>query len=100
LKIAFMRVRIRFAKSPTSSERRRRNQRAALAFATLLQPAAVTSLALAFWSLAAGLQWVGSFAIPSGIFSHWETWMAGAGAIWLCASALNRYGKSGGQAAV
>jgi hypothetical protein len=95
-----MLVRIRFAKSPMSSERRMRNQRAALAFASLLQPAAVTSLALALWSMAARLRWVDSFAIPSGIFSHWETWMAGAAAIWLCASALNRYGKSGGQAAV
>jgi hypothetical protein len=43
---------------------------------------------------------VGNFAIPSGFFSHWETWMAAAAGLEFCAVALNRYGKNGGTAAV
>jgi hypothetical protein len=69
-------------------------------FATLLQPPAVAALALALWSIAANFKWVGTFAIDTGLFSHWQTWMAVAILIWFCASALNRYGKDGGQAAV
>jgi hypothetical protein len=93
-------VRIRFVRAPSPGEKRERNRRIALAFAALLQPPAVAALSLAFWSIAAGLEWVGSFAFPSGFLSHWQTWVAAAAAIWLCARALNRYGNSGGQTAV
>lgn len=93
-------VRIRFVKPPSPGERRERNRRAALAFAALLQPPAVAAFSLALWSLAAGFQWVGSFAFPSGLFSHWQTWVVAAGGIWLCAHALNRYGNNGDQTAV
>jgi len=89
-------VRIRFGKRSVVTE----NRRAAMAVAALLDPAAFMALALGLWGIAADLKWVGSFAIPSGFFSHWETWMAAAAAMELCAVALNRYGKSGGAAAV
>lgn len=93
-------VRIRFVRPAFSSEKRERNRRMALAFAALLQPPAVAASAIALWSIAAGWQWVGNFAFPSGVLSHWQTWLAGAAGIWLCALALNRYGNSGGQTAV
>jgi hypothetical protein len=93
-------VRIRLAKPPSPSEKRLRNQRLALAFAALLQPAAVAALALALWRIGASFQWVASFDIPNGPFSHWQTWIAAAAGIWLCSSALDRYGKSGGPAPV
>lgn len=93
-------VRIRFVKPPTSVEKHLRNRRLALAFAALLQPPAVAALALAMWSVAGGLQWVGRFAFASGVFSHWQTWVAAAAGIWLCARALNRYGNDGGETAV
>ena len=93
-------VRIRFDKRSVAGKNRNGNRRAALAFAALLDPAAVMALALGLWSVAAELKWVGSFAIPSGLFSHWETWMAAAAGLEFCAAALNRYGKSGGAAAV
>jgi hypothetical protein len=89
-------LRIRFAKRSVIGE----NRRAALALAALLDPAALMALALGLWGIAARLKWVDSFAIPSGFFSHWETWMAAAAGLELCAVALNRYGKSGGAAAV
>jgi hypothetical protein len=93
-------VRIRFDKRSVAGKNRNENRRAALALAALLDPAAVMALALGLWGVAAELKWVGSFAIPSGLFSHWETWMAAAAGLELCAVALNRYGKNGGAAAV
>ena len=93
-------VRIRYGKRPVSGKNRKEGRRAALAVAALLDPAAVMALALGLWGVAAELKWVGSFAIPSGLFSYWETWLGAAAALELCAVALNRYGKNGGAAAV
>jgi hypothetical protein len=92
-------VRIRFARGPKVERKRRQNQRAALALAAILPPTAFTAGVLALWRIAADLNWTSSFAIGSGIFSHWQVWLAGAIAIQLCARALNRYGKSGDSAA-
>jgi hypothetical protein len=93
-------VRIKFGKGPLVRKDSPKNRRAAMALAALLDPAAVMAVALALWGIAAERNWVGSFAIDSGVFSHWETWLAVAVALELCALALNRYGKSGGEAAV
>jgi hypothetical protein len=93
-------VRIKFGKGPVIRKDPKKNRRAAMALAALLDPAAVMAVALALWSIAAERKWVGNFAIDSGVFSHWETWLAVAAALELCALALNRYGKSGGAAAV
>jgi hypothetical protein len=95
-----MRVRIRYAKSRPSTERRYRNQRAASVFAVLLQPGAVAAGAMAVWRLMSEFGLAARFAIPSGVFSYWQTWLAVAGVIQYCATALNRYGNGGGAAAV
>ncbi len=95
-----MLVRIRFSRHSVVSRNRKENRRHALALAALLDPAAVMALALGLWGMAAELKWVGSFAISSGVFSHWETWLGAAALLELCALALNRYGKNGGAAAV
>ncbi len=71
-----------------------RNCRIALLAATLLEPIVVAALTLGLWKIASGFHWVGSFAIPSGIFSYWQTWIAAAAVLQWCASALNRYGKT------
>jgi hypothetical protein len=91
-------VRIRFGKGPKVARKRGKNQRVALAVAALLTPAAFTASVLALWSIAAGLNWTNSFAFPTGIFSHWQVWLAAAVGLQLCARVLNRYGKGGGQA--
>jgi hypothetical protein len=93
-------VRIRFANGPIINKNRGRNRHAALAVAALLDPAAVIALVIGLWGIAAELNWVGSFAISSGFFSHWEPWLAAASGLELCALALNRYGKGGGASAV
>jgi hypothetical protein len=88
-------VRIRFGRGTKVGKKRRKNQRVALAVASLLTPAAFLASVLAFWRIAADMGWTGSFAIPSGIFSHWQVWMGLAAALQFCSYLLNRYGKSG-----
>ena len=89
-------VRIRFSKGRTVSGKRGQNQRTALAAAALLTPAALMASALGLWRIAADLQWAGSFAIPSGVFSHWQLWLGVAALLQLCSWILSRYGKRGG----
>lgn len=72
---------------------RRKNRRIALATAALLTPGALMASALGLWRLAADLKWTTTFAIPNGLFSHWQVWMAAAGLLQLCSRILNRYGR-------
>jgi hypothetical protein len=89
-----MTVRIRFGKGPTVRRKRRKNQHVALAVASLLTPAAVMACVLAFWRITADLKATNQFPITSGLFSHWQIWLACAVLLQLSAFALNRYGKS------
>jgi hypothetical protein len=88
-----MLVRIRLGRQPKPAVKRARNRRVALAIAALLTPAALAALVLAIWRLGADLNVTGSFAIPSGLFSHWQVWMGAAVLLQVCALALNRYGR-------
>jgi hypothetical protein len=91
-------VRIRFGKGPRLSGKRRRIRRVAVMVAALLTPAALVTAALALWRVAADLNWTNRFAIPSGLFSHWQVWLGGAILLQLCAHMLNRYGRGGDAA--
>jgi hypothetical protein len=95
-----MAVRIRIAKGTIITKSRNKNRRTAMAVAALLDPAAVIALAIGLWGIAAEMNWVGSFAISTGFFSHWEPWLAAASGLELCALALDRYGRGGGASAV
>ncbi len=88
-------IRIRFGPGPKVAKGRRKNRRAALAVAALLTPAAAMALVLGFWAIAADLSWTSSFAISSGLFSHWQVWLGGAAVLQSCSRILNRYGKDG-----
>ena len=92
-------IRIRFGPGPKVAKGRRKNRRAALALAVLLTPAAAMALVLGCWGLAADLSWTSSFAISSGLFSHWQVWLGLAILLQLGARLLNRYGKSEDTAA-
>jgi len=94
-----MKVRIRFARGPRVGRKRRKNRRLALAVGALLSPATVIASILAFWRIAADLNWTNRFAISSGLFSHWQVWVGAAALLHLCSRALNRYGKGGDAAA-
>jgi hypothetical protein len=54
----------------------------------LISPASVIALVLGLWRLTADLEWTGSFFISSGLFSHWQVWIALAIALRLGAAAL------------
>src|SRR5689334_15434430 len=96
---AAMVVRIRFAQGPKLGARRpERARQTALAAAALLTPAALIASVLGVWRIAADLKYASSFAIPSGFFSHWQVWLAGAGLLQLCSRVLNRYGRGGDAA--
>ncbi len=86
-------VRIRLGKGPKPAAKRVQNRRIALGISALLTPSALMALVLAIWRIGAELNLTGSFAIPSGPFSHWQVWMGAAAFLQLCASALNRYGR-------
>jgi TRAP-type C4-dicarboxylate transport system permease small subunit len=86
-------IRIRFGKGPKIGRTRRKGRRAALTLAALLTPAAVMALALGCWRIAADLNWTSSFAISSGLFSHWQVWLGAAAILQLCARFLNRYAR-------
>lgn len=92
-------VRIRFGKGPTLGSRRTNsNRKFALAFASLLTPAALMASVLALWRIAADLNFTNSFAIPNGLFSHWQVWLAAAVLLQVCSRVLNRYGHGGDEA--
>ena len=86
-------VRIRFSKGSKLGRKRQKDKRMALLVAALLPPSALTAAILATWRIAADLNWTNSFAIPSGIFSHWQVWLGAAVALQLCSRVLNRYGR-------
>jgi hypothetical protein len=92
-------VRIRFGRGPKIVRKRRKNRRVALAFASLLTPAALMMAALGLWRLAADLQWASNFAIRTGLFSHWQVWAGSAALLQAGAYYLNRYGRAGDPAA-
>jgi hypothetical protein len=94
-----MLVRIRFGAGPKVAKRRGKNRRLAAVAGSLLAPAGAVSLMFALWRLAADLNWTNSFAIASGLFSHWQVWMGAAGLLQLCAHMLNRYGRGSDEAA-
>jgi hypothetical protein len=95
-----MLVRIRIGKGPNLFLRQRRKQKLAHALAALLTPAALMAFALGIWRIAAGFNWAGGFAIASGVFSYWETWIGLGIALQLGSRVLNRYGKESSEAAV
>jgi hypothetical protein len=92
-----MQIRIRIRWTKPGEAYRRRKQLIALGLATLLAPAALTAFTMAFWRVAADMRWTGAFVISSGLFSHWQVWLATAAILLLFASALNRFGGGSGE---
>jgi hypothetical protein len=93
-----MLVRIRFATGPKIVRKRGKNRRLAAAASVLLTPGAALAAALAMWRVAADLSLAKSFAISTGLFSHWQVWAAAAILLQMCSRMLNRYGRGGDTA--
>jgi hypothetical protein len=62
----------------------------ALAVSSLLTPCALVAFTLAFWSIAADMRWSTTFFVSTGLFSHWEVWLASAGLLLLLARILGQ----------
>ena len=54
----------------------------------LLTPASMVALVFGLWRIGEDLGWTGAFVISDGFFSHWQVWLALAGALRLLASWL------------
>jgi hypothetical protein len=52
-----------------------------------LTPAATVALVFGLWRFGVDLEWTAAFPINSGFFSHWQVWIALAGALQGLASA-------------
>lgn len=74
-----------------------RTQEVAPVFRHLLTPLAVAAYTLAGWRLAADLNVAGEFFVSTGLFSHWQVWLALAIGTQLMASYLDRISRSGGR---
>jgi len=79
-------VRIKFEQAPALA------RHLALSCAALLSPISLMANVLGFWRLAwdMGLAWAFVF---SGLFSHWQIWLALALSLHASAFLLNRYGR-------
>jgi CHASE2 domain-containing sensor protein len=84
-------VRLKFRLGNAVSRKPRKNQKLALACAALLMPAALMAYVLAVWGLTSDIGATSPFAM-TGLFSHWQVWILGAGLMHLTAYVLNRYG--------
>src|ERR1700689_4911559 len=89
-----MMVRIKLQKGPPIQRKSGKNRLVASAIGTLLVPVTLMAYILGIWRLASDLGMAGEFAI-SGLFSHWQVWIAIAAALHIASSSLNRYGRGG-----
>ena len=87
-----MNVRIRFRPGRPLQHRRGKNRQLASALAALLIPASLMAYALGIWGFAYDLGLAGEFGI-TGVFSHWQVWIAMGALLQGAASILNRYGR-------
>ena len=72
------------------SRDRRHFRTLALAVSSLLTPCALIAFTLTFWSIAADMRWSTTFFVSTGLFSHWEVWLASAGLLLLLARILGQ----------
>jgi hypothetical protein len=89
-----MMVRIKLQQGRPLQKKDGKNRQVASAIGTLLVPVALMAYVLGFWRLASDLGMAGEFAI-SGLFSHWQVWIALAALVHIASSSLNRYGGGG-----
>jgi hypothetical protein len=89
-----MMVRIKLQTGRPVQRKVGKNRQVASAIGTLLVPVALMAYVLGVWRLASDLGMAGEFAI-SGLFSHWQIWVAIAAALHIASSSLNRYGRGG-----
>jgi hypothetical protein len=65
---------------------------AALAAGSLLMPLALIAFTMALWGFASEFQWAGAFFVATGLFAHWQVWLALSAVLSLIARILGDYG--------
>jgi hypothetical protein len=89
-----MMVRIKLQQGRPIQRKVGKNRLVASAIGTLLMPAVLMAYVLGIWRLASDLGMAGQFTI-TGLFSHWQVWIAIAALLHIGSSSLNRYGRGG-----
>ncbi len=84
-------LRIKLARGRPIQRKHGKNRHVALAFGSLLTPLALMAYVLGLWRLASDMGMAGAFGI-TGLFSHWQIWMAIGALLQLGTWVLNRYG--------
>ena len=87
-----MRIRIQIGRGPLIRKKEGKNRHVAMGAAALLTPVSVMAGTLGIWRICADIGLAGAFAIPSGLFSHWQVWLGIAALLQLLSMALGRYG--------
>jgi len=87
-------VRIRFGTGRPIQRKLGKNRHLALACGALLIPVSLMAYVLGFWRLASDMGFVAGPGI-TGVFSHWQVWIATAVLLHAAASMLTRYGRRG-----
>jgi hypothetical protein len=88
-----MLVRIQFPQGTRKGSRSGRNAPLVSVLGGLIMLVAISCLGLGMWRLTSDLGWTGTFAIPEGLLSHWQVWLAMAVAFGAAALRLQRYGR-------
>ena len=89
-----MMVRIKLQHGRPIQRKVGKNRQVASAIGTLMMPAVLMAYILGVWRLASDLGMAGAFTI-SGLFSHWQVWIAMAALLHIASASLNRYGRGG-----
>jgi|SRR5579863_664427 hypothetical protein len=87
-------VRIRLGTGRPIQRKLGKNRHLALACAALLIPASLMAYVLGFWRLASDMGFAAEPGI-TGVFGHWQVWIATAVSLHGASSMLNRYGRRG-----
>lgn len=87
-------LRIRLQRGRPIQRKQGKNRHVALALGALLIPASLMAYVMGFWRLASDMGMAGEFVV-TGLFSHWQVWLALAVFLHLGGSILNKYGRGG-----
>lgn len=89
-----MRLRIQLQTGRPIQRKAGKNRHLALAGGALLVPASLMAYVMGIWRLASDVGVAGNWGI-TGLFSHWQVWIATGGLIQLGSVVLTGYGRAG-----
>lgn len=91
--LAFMVVKIRFARGPFVTRRKGKNSRIALLGGSILTLGSICLSSLGIWRLCQDLDIAEDFIFQDGFLSHWQVWIGSAVAMQYGCWRLTKYAK-------